>query len=92
MKKLILSFGISLFCLATTAQAEQNSCCDNKLSACPQGNLSRGKETELLAYGKKTDELLPGKRSDDLAHGKKTEELNRGEEAESLMRGKNDSS
>ena len=90
MKKLILCFGISLLGITASAQAEENSCnCSNKLSACPQENLSRGAETQSLKIGKRSDDLASGRQSENLNLGKKTDELNRGKEAELLMRGKN---
>ena len=49
MNKSILCFGAGLLCLATLALADDNRCnFANKLSACPQDNLSRGAETDPI--------------------------------------------
>ena len=89
MKKLILSISISFLSMFTLAQADENSCnCANKLSACPQDDLMRGAETEVLKLGKKSDDLIHGKASDDLGYGKKENELNRGRDSQVLTQGK----
>jgi hypothetical protein len=92
VKNTILVLGVSLFCLASAVQAdENNSCnCKNKLSACPQESLTRGAETESLKFGKRSDELLPGKLSGDLAFGKRSALLNRGKDTEHLSPGNKD--
>lgn len=63
MKKAILCFSVYALCISLNTQAADNngnSCnCSNKLSACPQENLNRGKETKPLSAGKKSDELSP---------------------------------